>query len=41
MEKDFDYIELRVRPTRFKNWEHFIAATPEYSIGLEVIDDIP
>ena len=41
MEKDFRYIELRVRPTRFENWEQFLAATPEYSIGLEVMDDTP
>jgi len=41
MAKAFEYIELRVPPTRFENWEHFIAATPEYSIGLEVIDDTP
>jgi hypothetical protein len=41
MEKDFHYIELRVPTARFENWEHFIAATPEYSIGLEVIDDTP
>ncbi|MBS1857697.1 MAG: hypothetical protein JST11_20175 [Acidobacteria bacterium] len=26
---------------RFENWEHFLADTPEYSIGLEVIDDLP
>ena len=41
MEKDFGYIELRVPPRRFENWERFVAATPEYSIGLEVIDDTP
>jgi hypothetical protein len=41
METDFRYIELRVPPRRFDSWEHFIAATPEYSIGLEVIDDAP
>lgn len=41
MEKDFRYIELRVPPRRFENWERFLAATPEYSIGLEVIDDTP
>ena len=41
MEKDFHYIELRVPTARFENWEHFIQATPEYSIGLEVIDDTP
>ena len=41
MEKDFRYIELRVPPRRFESWEHFAAVTPEYSIGLEVIDDTP
>lgn len=41
MEKDFGYIELRVPPSRFENWEQFAAATPEHSIGLEVIDDTP
>ncbi len=41
METDFRYIELRVPPRRFENWEHFVAVTPEYSIGLEVIDDTP
>jgi hypothetical protein len=37
----FDYIELRVAPVRFESWEHFVRATPDYSIGLEVIDDTP
>lgn len=41
MEKDFRFIELRVPPTRFENWEQFLATTPEYSIGLEVMDDTP
>jgi len=41
MHQEFDYIELRVPSIRFEDWEHFIAATPEYSIGLEVIDDVP
>ena len=41
METDFRYIDLRVPSKRFDSWEHFIAATPEYSIGLEVIDDTP
>jgi len=40
-ENAFQYIELRVPATRFDNWEHFIEAVPEYSIGLEVIDDTP
>jgi hypothetical protein len=30
-----------VPPTRFRNWDHFIQSAPEYSIGLEVIDDAP
>jgi hypothetical protein len=37
----FQYIELRVPATRFDNWDHFIESVPEYSIGLEVIDDTP
>jgi hypothetical protein len=41
MNKDFKYIELRVVATRFENWDDFIAQSPEYSIGLEVIDDTP
>lgn len=41
MVNGFRYIELRVPPSRFDNWEHFIQAVPEYSIGLEVIDDAP
>ena len=41
MQTDFRYIDLRVPSRRFESWEHFIAATPEYSIGLEVIDDTP
>ena len=41
MGSDFHFIELRVARTRFENWEHFIRETPEYSIGLEVIDDAP
>ena len=41
MEKDLRYIELRVPPRRFENWNRFLAATPEYSIGLEIMDDTP
>jgi len=41
MAKDFNYIELRVPRARFENWEEFIRTTPEYSIGLEVVDDTP
>jgi len=39
--RDFRYIELRVPEKRFENWEHFVSVAPEYSIGLEVIDDTP
>jgi hypothetical protein len=41
MDNAFKYIDLQVPPSRFRNWRHFIKATPEYSIGLEVIDDKP
>lgn len=34
-------IALRVCSKRFTNWDHFIREAPEYSIGLEVIDDVP
>jgi hypothetical protein len=37
----FKDIELRVPPGRFENWAHFLRLAPEYSIGLEVIDDTP
>jgi len=41
MENNLRYIELRVPARRFESWDDFIAAVPEYSIGLEVIDDTP
>jgi hypothetical protein len=41
MEDQFNNIVLHVPPTRFRNWEHFIRETPEYSIGIEVMDDTP
>jgi len=41
MENNFHFIELRVPARRFGSWDEFVAATPEYSIGLEVIDDTP
>jgi hypothetical protein len=41
MDRLFKDIELRVPAQRFENWQQFIAAVPEYSIGLEVIDDTP
>jgi hypothetical protein len=37
----FSNIDIRVRETRFANWDHFMAEAPEYSIGLEVMDDAP
>lgn len=37
----FQSIELRVPAQRFASWDEFVARTPEYSIGLEVIDDTP
>lgn len=40
MEIEFRDIELRVSK-RFENWDHFVRCTPEYSIGLEVVDDTP
>ncbi len=41
MTQAFRYIDLRVPATRFDSWEHFTNTAPEYSIGLEVIDDTP
>jgi hypothetical protein len=41
MSSDFHFIELRVPERRFESWDHFVRETPEYSIGLEVIDDTP
>ncbi|MDE3168044.1 MAG: hypothetical protein KGN36_19745, partial [Acidobacteriota bacterium] len=41
MTRDFRHIDLRVPPKRFQDWAHFLSDTPEYSIGLEVIDDLP
>ncbi len=41
LERCFKDIELRVAPQRFESWDSFRAAAPEYSIGLEVIDDTP
>jgi hypothetical protein len=40
-EGGFRYIDLRVPSARFASWDHFIRSVPEYSIGLEVIDDTP
>ena len=40
-DRDFQNIELRVPEKRFESWDHFVSVAPEYSIGLEVIDDTP
>jgi hypothetical protein len=37
----FQNIAIHVPPQRFLNWEQFVRETPEYSIGLEVMDDTP
>jgi hypothetical protein len=37
----FEKIAIHVPPARFRDWDQFERATPEYSIGLEVIDDTP
>lgn len=34
-------VELRVPQSRFEDWDSFIRDTPEYSIGVEVIDGPP
>ena len=41
MENEFRNISLRVAPKRFTDWNHFIREVPEYSIGIEVMDDTP
>jgi len=41
MDRSFKDIELRASAQRFPSWERFVAEAPEYSIGLEVIDDTP
>jgi hypothetical protein len=41
MESDFRNISLRVAPKRFRNWDQFVSEAPEYSIGIEVMDDEP
>jgi len=38
---EFQNIALHVPAKRFENWGQFIRETPEYSIGLEVMDDTP
>src|SRR6516165_8815334 len=37
----FRAIDLRVAPSRFLDWEEFLAATPEFSIGVEVMNGPP
>ena len=37
----FENIDLRVAPSRFKNWDAFLRETPEYSIAVEVMDEPP
>ncbi len=41
MDRLFKDIELRVPAQRFENWQQFVSSVPEYSVGLEVIDDTP
>ncbi|MEZ5402427.1 MAG: hypothetical protein R2729_22320 [Bryobacteraceae bacterium] len=41
MSEEFQNISLRVPERRFTGWQHFIENTPEYSIGIEVVDDTP
>lgn len=41
MEELFSNIEICVPARRFENWEQFQRETPEYSIGLEVMNDTP
>jgi hypothetical protein len=37
----FENIAIHVLEKRFENWAHFMREAPEYSIGLEVMDDVP
>ena len=41
MDRFFKDIALQTPPHRFANWAQFMSEAPEYSIGLEVIDDTP
>jgi hypothetical protein len=41
MAEQFQEIEIRVPPRRFTSWEDFMSEAPEYSIALEVMDDVP
>src|SRR5688572_23302642 len=40
-EYGFRHIDLRVRSSRFANWDSFLSEAPEFSIAVEVLDDIP
>lgn len=37
----FRHIDLRVRSSRFDSWASFLREAPEYSIAIEVLDDVP
>lgn len=41
MPNEFRSIDLRVVSQRFEDWQQFVRETPEYSIGVEVMDDTP
>jgi hypothetical protein len=41
MKSWFRHITLHVPAKRFADWDHFVREAPEYSIGLEVMDDTP
>jgi hypothetical protein len=41
MDRLFNNIELRIPAQRFESWQQFVSSVPEYSIGLEVMDDTP
>ena len=41
MKHQYQCIELRVVSARFGDWSQFIRETPDYSVGLEVMDDAP
>ena len=41
MGEQFANIAIHVPEKRFENWDDFIRQVPEYSIGLEVMDDTP
>jgi hypothetical protein len=41
MNTEFRCIDLRVVSRRFESWNQFVRQTPDYSIGVEVMDDTP